>query len=137
MQEGYTLPEISKLVTQEQINRYAEVSGDSNPVHLDAGFAAETTFGRIVAHGMLVLAFVSEMLTRQFGQEWLESGTLKVRLRAPVYPGDSVLTYGVVNRLVSESGVHRVQCAIGCRKADGQEVMTGVASVLLSGLPKG
>jgi 3-hydroxybutyryl-CoA dehydratase len=137
MQEGYALPGISKFVTQDQINRYAEVSGDNNPVHLDFGFAVETTFGRIVAHGMLVLAFVSEMLTRQFGQEWLETGTLKVRLKAPVYPGDSVLTYGVVSRLVSESGVHRVQCDIGCRKADGQEVMTGVASLLLSDLSMG
>ena len=137
MQEGYTLLGISKIVTQDQINRYAEVSGDSNPVHVDAGFAAETTFGRIVAHGMLVLAFVSEMLTRQFGQEWLESGTLKVRLKAPVYRGDSVLTYGVVSRLVPESGLHRVQCDIGCRKADGQEVITGVASLLLSGLSMG
>ena len=137
MQEGYALLGISKFVTQDQINRYAEVSGDNNPVHLDSGFAAETTFGRIVAHGMLVLAFVSEMLTRQFGQEWLETGTLKVRLKAPVYPGDSVLTYGVVSRLVSESSAHRVQCDIGCRKADGQEVMTGVASFLLSGLSMG
>ena len=137
MQEGYALSGISKFVTQDQINRYAEVSGDNNPVHLDSEFAAETTFGRIVAHGMLVLAFVSEMLTRQFGQEWLETGTLKVRLKAPVYPGDSVLTYGVVSRLVSESGVHRVQCDIGCRKVDGQEVMTGVASLLMSGLSMG
>ena len=99
MQEGYILPGISKVVTQDQINRYAEVSGDSNPVHLDAGFAAETTFGRIVVHGMLVLAFVSEMLTRQFGQDWLESGTLKVRLKAPGYPGVRVLTDGWVNRV--------------------------------------
>ncbi len=136
MQEGYTLTGVSKVVTQDQINRYAEVSGDSNPVHLDAGFAAETTFGRIVAHGMLVLAFVSEMLTQQFGRDWLENGTLKVRLRAPVYPGDSVLAYGVVNRLVPENGGHRVHCAIGCRKADGQEVITGEASVLLSDLSR-
>ena len=134
MQEGYTLPGISKVVTQDQINRYAEVSGDNNPVHLDSGFAAETAFGRIVAHGMLVLAFVSEMMTRQFGREWLETGTLKVRLKAPVYPGDSVLAYGVVSRLVPESGLHRVQCDIVCRKADGQEVMTGVASLLLTDL---
>ena len=135
MQEGYTIPGVSKVVTQDQINRYAEVSGDSNPVHLNAGFASGTAFGQIVVHGMLVLAFISEMLTRQFGQEWLETGTLKVRLKAPVYPGDNVLTFGTVNQLVTENGVHRVQCTIGCRKVDGQEVISGEASVMISSLP--
>ena len=61
--KGQELPRVEKLVSQEQIKRYAQASGDFNPVHLDEEFAAAATFGRIVAHGMLILAFLSEMMT--------------------------------------------------------------------------
>ena len=76
----YPQAQLASAVTQEQINRYAEASGDFNPIHLDAQFAAASSFGRIVAHGMLVLAFLSEMMTTAFGSAWLESGKLKVTI---------------------------------------------------------
>ncbi len=132
MQEGQDLPELRKLVTQDQINRYARVSGDGNLIHLDPQFAANSTFGRIVAHGMLVLAFPSEMLTQAFGRSWLESGRLKVRFRAPVYPGDEVVTFGRVTGVVAENGGRRIHCSVGCRKAGGQDVITGEASVVVA-----
>ena len=84
MKEGQALPELRKSVTQDQINGYARVSGDGNLIHLDPEFAAKSSFGRTVAHGMLVLAFLSEMLTQAFGRSWLDSGRLRVRFRAPV-----------------------------------------------------
>ena len=90
--EGDLLVNVRKLVSQEQINQYASVSGDHNPIHLDSKFAASSTFGRIVAHGMLVLAFVSEMLSQTFGTYWMEAGYLKIRFKAPVYPGDNLET---------------------------------------------
>ena len=84
------------MITQEQLQRYADASGDHNPLHLDPEFAAKTQFGGTIAHGMLVLAFVSEMLTAAFGQAWLDSGRLKVRFRAPARPGDTVEATGLV-----------------------------------------
>ena len=132
MQEGQALPELRKTVTQDRINRYARASGDGNLIHLDPEFAAESSFGRIVAHGMLVLAFVSEMMTQAFGRSWLESGRLKVRFRAPVYPGEDVVTFGQVTKLATDEGGRRVQCQVGCRKLEGQEVITGEASVTIA-----
>ena len=129
VEEGHGLPEIGKLVTQEQINRYAEASGDFNPIHLDAKFAADSSFGQIVAHGMLILAFLSEMLTTAFGRDWLEGGRLKVRFRAPVYPGEEVTTFGRVTKVVGQSGSRRVECSVGCRNQKGEVVITGEASV--------
>ena len=58
------LTPVTHHVTESQIARYADAAGDHNPLHLDAEFAASTPYGRPIAHGMLVLAFVSEMLTR-------------------------------------------------------------------------
>ena len=125
------MPELVRSVTQGQINRYAGVSGDYNPVHLDVEFASHSTFGRIVVHGMLVLAFISEMLTKEFGKDWLDSGRLKVRFRAPVYPGDRVVTFGEVTGITNSEDGDRVKCAVGCRKVDGEDVITGEASLLI------
>ena len=61
-----TLPAIEKTISHAQIRRYANASGDFNPVHLDEQFAANSSFGRIVAHGMMTLAFISEMMTAHF-----------------------------------------------------------------------
>ena len=129
VEAGQALPELRKAVTQEQINRYAEASGDFNPIHLDAQFAAASSFGRIVAHGMLVLAFLSEMMTTAFGPTWLQSGQLKVRFRAPAYPGDEVTTFGQVTKLTDQEGGRQAVCAVGCRNQQGEELITGEASV--------
>ena len=61
--EGDTLPAIEKSVTQEQVESYAKAAGDFNPIHLDQEFAANTDFGGRIAHGMMIIAFISEMMT--------------------------------------------------------------------------
>ncbi|MBI4201684.1 MAG: MaoC family dehydratase [Chloroflexi bacterium] len=129
--EGQELPCLHKYVSLEQIAQYAHASGDLNPIHLDEAFAAQSSFGRVVAHGMLGLAFVSEMLAQAFGRAWLESGRLRVRFRAPAYPGDDLLTYGSVTKVTTENSNRLVTCIVGLRKADGQEVLTGESLVIL------
>ena len=68
--EGTALPELVRRVTQPDINKYAEASGDYNPIHIDEQFAAATPLGGTIAHGMLVLAYRSEMLSATFGEPW-------------------------------------------------------------------
>lgn len=127
MAVGQSLPRLTKLVTQEQLHSYANASGDHNPLHLDPDFAARTQFGGTIAHGMLILAFASEMLTATFGREWIEGGRLKVRFRAPARPGDEVTTAGTVTRI---DGSH-VTCEIECRNSAGEVLLSGEAGVNL------
>lgn len=122
---GEALLVITKQIAQEQLHRYADASGDHNPLHLDAGFAAKTQFGGTIAHGMLVLAFVSEMLTAAFGRAWLDSGRLKIRFRAPARPGDRVQASGRVTKV---EGSH-VCCEIECRSGAGEVLVSGEAEV--------
>lgn len=132
MDAGETLPAITRSISQETIQRYAEASGDFNPIHLDAGYAAATPFGGIIAHGMLVMAYVSEMLTAAFGRAWLESGRLRVRFRGPARPGDTLITAGRVQRVtVQEGGRRRVECQVECRNQIGEVLVSGDAQVLL------
>ena len=128
---GDPLVSVERAVTQDGIGRYAEASGDFNPLHLDSQFAATTHYGRIVAHGMLVLAYISDMMGRSFGRRWPESGRLKVRFRAPVYPGDNVTASGEVLKVSRENGLLRVDCAVRCVRQDGEEVINGEASVTM------
>jgi 3-hydroxybutyryl-CoA dehydratase len=124
---GDALPAVRHLITQEQLLRYAHTSGDHNPLHLDPDFAAKTQFGGTIAHGMLILAFASEMMTEAFGREWVESGRLKIRFRAPARPGDEVTSSGTVIKL---DGSH-VTCEIECRNSRGEVLLSGEAGVNL------
>jgi 3-hydroxybutyryl-CoA dehydratase len=81
---------VSKTLTQEMINAYGDASGDHNPIHVDVEFARTTELGGTIAHGMLVLASLSEMMTAAFGAAWLRAGKLDVRFRAPARPQDTI-----------------------------------------------
>ena len=123
-QGGNAMPVVERLITQEQIARYAGASGDNNPLHLDPEFASGTQFGGIIAHGMLTLAYISEMLTLAFGHRWLEGGRLKVRLKAAARPGDVVRTWGKVVK----DGHGDTECSIGISN-DREELISGTATL--------
>ncbi|MBT98294.1 MAG: hypothetical protein CL902_06680 [Dehalococcoidia bacterium] len=123
MQSELTI--ISKEINQEQLNAYARASGDDNPLHLDAEFAARTQFGEIIAHGMLTLAFVSEMMTTAHGKAWLESGGLRVRFKGAAYLGDQVAAWGNLSKEDDSSRTY----SVGVKNTDnGQELIAGTAS---------
>ena len=119
------LDEITHRVSQAQVAKYADASGDHNPLHLDDAFAAATPYGGTIAHGMLILAFVSESMTKSFGRAWLCDGKLKARFRAPVFPGDTVTTSGTLK----STGDAKATYAMTVRNQDGVDVLTADATV--------
>ena len=62
---------VTRALTQAMLNAYADASGDHNPIHIDEAFAKTTPMGGTIAHGMLVLSLISEMMTAAFGERWL------------------------------------------------------------------
>jgi 3-hydroxybutyryl-CoA dehydratase len=126
LEPGAELAPVVKEITQEKINRYALASGDGNPLHTDPEFAAKTMFGGTIAHGMLILAYLSEMMTAAFGRAWLSGGRLKVRFKAPARPGDTVSAVGRVVR--AEGG--RTVCEVECRNQEGTVLVGGEAACL-------
>ncbi len=126
------LPVVARTISQAQLNAYAEVSGDRNPLHLDAAFAATTMFGGIIAHGMLTLAFISEMMALEFDRAWLETGGLKVRFKGAARPGDRVETRGRVAKIEETPSGTRLTCSVAVHTPEqGQELITGSATVVL------
>ena len=131
--EGEVLQPFSKMVTQDQIEHYARVSGDFNPLHVDHEFAAASRFRGTIAHGMLVAASLSELMTASFQDNWLSGGKLKLRFRAPVYPGDVLTVSGQIKGVVPDGATHRVVCALEVTRPTGEIAITADATLSVLG----
>ena len=129
LSEGINLPELKKIITQENINLYAEASRDFNPIHIDEDFAKRALLGGTIAHGMLILAYVSEMMSAAFGQSWLAGGKLNVRFKAPARPGDSLTISGRISRIERNEGKTLIHCDVLCQNQNGDSIITGETSV--------
>jgi len=128
---GAELPSLAKTLSQEKIDRYARASGDFNPIHVDPAFAAQTPFGGTIAHGMLLLAYLSEMLTAAFGQAWLSGGRLKVRFKGAARSRETVAIGGHVQRVQKGHEGRRLWCDVGCLNQQGEVLVAGQAEVKL------
>ncbi len=129
LNEGMSLPEMKKSVIQENINLYAEASQDFNPIHIDEEFAKKTPLGGTIAHGMLILAYVSQMMTAAFGRNWLTGGKLNVRFRNPARPGDIITVSGKILKVERKDGQTLIKCDVLCRNQNGESVITGEANL--------
>lgn len=133
IQQGKALNSVVKHITQEKINLYAEASGDFNPIHVDESFAAKTPFGGTIAHGMLNLAYVSEMMTSAFGRSWVSGGKLRAKFKESARPGDTLTITGKIDCIEQKSDVSYANCSFECRNQRGETIVAGEATVRLSG----
>jgi phosphate acetyltransferase len=118
---------IARLVSRDDIELFAAVSGDLNPAHLDAAFAATDFFGHIVAHGMWTGALVSAVIGTRLpgpGTVYLEQ---ELRFLKPVAPGD-VVTASV--RVAEKRDQRVVVLDTRCTDQSGEEVLAGRATVV-------
>lgn len=109
---------VSLVAGQDAVARYAALTRDFNPIHLDRDFAAATSFGRPIAHGTLGLNLVIEALERTFGA-LPGDARLEVRFIAPVPVGATIRAGG---RLTDEAhGTYEifVETASGGRAVEG------------------
>lgn len=128
-QTGNPLPFLYRKLSPEKINQYARVSGDMNPIHLDKDFALQTPYKGVVAHGMLLLAYIGEMLTIAFGVSWLTKGSLSVRFKHPAYANDSITIGGNVESITHSSTICQLICQVYCRNQNQDILVTGQAKV--------
>jgi len=118
----------SSTVSDQMIRAFAEVTGDSNPVHLDDGYAAGTRFGRRIAHGMIAAGLISATLANDLpgpGTVYL-SQSLKFRL--PVYPGDTITATIEVRTVRPDKPIATLGTCVTNQK--GEVVLEGEAVVL-------
>ncbi|MBJ7549433.1 MaoC family dehydratase [Marinomonas ostreistagni] len=117
-----------KVVTEQDVQAFAQVTGDTNPVHLDADYAATTSFEKPIAHGMLTAGFISAAIGTKLpgpGCIYLEQS---LKFRAPVFIGATVTTTVTVKELNERRrrAVLETVCTV-----DGKKVVTGEATIML------
>lgn len=130
LQVGQTA-EYSKQVTEQDVLLFAVVSGDANPVHLDAAYAATTPFGERIAHGMLTGSLVSAALAMKLpGPGTIYVGQ-SLRFRRAVKLGDTL----TVQLTVSEKRDDRKFVTLDCKvtNQNGEAVASGTAEVIAPG----
>ncbi len=121
----------TSAISDDMIRAFAEVTGDTNPVHLDDGYAAGTQFGRRIAHGMIAAGMISATLANDLpGPGTLYLGqTLK--FKQPVYPGDTITA--TVEVLTVRPDKPIVTLGTVCTNQDGDVVLEGEAVVRVAG----
>ena len=118
----------SKTCTFEDIQLFARVSGDVNPVHLDEEFASQTQFGQRIAHGMYTAGLISAAVGLQLpGPGTIYLGQ-SLKFRAPVFVGDEITVEMEVTAVREDKPI--VTLDVVCKNQHDKVVVSGEATVL-------
>lgn len=121
---GDPIPELVKEpVTEVQLVRYAGASGDFNPIHTVHRVAEQAGLGGVIAHGMLIMAFVAQAITRWVPDRRLRK--FKVRFSGITRPGDVITVSGRITGKRSEPGKGIVTCQVEAKNQKGETKVTG------------
>ena len=121
--------EITRTIEQSDIQAFADVTGDHNPVHVDESFAQTTRFGRRIAHGMLTASLISSVLANKLPGEGSVYLTQTLQFVAPVYPGDEVTARVTVTDIRESRGIVKLETI--CLNQRDEIVLRGEAVVLV------
>lgn len=119
----------SQLVTDELIRKFADVSGDYNPIHLDEEFAKTTRFGKRIAHGMLSGAFISAVLGNEFKDRKIVYLSQTMKFTAPVFLEDTVTATATVTNIREDRGIVTLETI--CTNQNGETLVKGEAAVMV------
>lgn len=120
-----------RLVTDELIRKFADVSGDHNPIHLDEEVAKKTRFGKRIAHGMLSGAFISAVLGYEFAERNIVYRSQTLKFTAPVFIGDTVTATATVSNIREDKPIVTLETV--CTNQNGEVLVKGEAAVMILG----
>ncbi len=118
---------VRKVISDQDIEKFAEISTDHNPVHLDDEYARDTIFEGRIAHGMLTAGLVSAVIGEQLPGHGTIYMSQNLKFLAPVRPGDLVHAEVKVIDMVIDK--RRVKLDCRC-EVNGKNVLVGEAMVL-------
>jgi 3-hydroxybutyryl-CoA dehydratase len=123
---GHQFTSIHRHVTQKMIDGYAKASGDFNPIHVDPEQAKNGPFGRTIAHGLMTLALVAQILNDWSEGNFDNNGELAVTFVGPVYVDDHIEVSGEVLEILEDDGRLVAKCRVSCMAGD-RAILVGTA----------
>jgi len=124
--------ETRATITEDMINTFADITGDHNPIHVDAEFAATTPFGQRIAHGALSASFISAVLGNDLPGPGALFVELNLRFRKPAFIGDEIIAVAEVMEINERSGRVKMRCYC---EVDGKKICRGDAGVMVMKRP--
>ena len=121
--------EITKIIEQADVDAFADLTGDHNPVHVDEEFAKTTRFGRRIAHGMLTASLISSVLANKLPGEGSVYLGQTLEFKAPVFPGDEITARVTVKEIREDKPIVKLETL--CINQRGEIVIRGEATVLV------
>ena len=118
----------TSTITAEMIDTFADITGDHNPIHVDAEFAATTQFGQRIAHGALSASFISAVLGNDLPGPGAVFVELNLRFRKPAFIGDEVTAVAEVAEINQRNGRVKMKCYC---EVDGKKICRGDAGVMV------
>lgn len=119
---------IRQLVSEDDVKRFAQLTGDTNPIHLNEAYAANSRFGGRIAHGL----FTASLISAVFGTKLPGPGAVylsqTMKFRAPVFIGDEVLAQVEITAL--DPGRQRATFFCTCSVGD-KVVLDGEAQIMV------
>src|SRR5215216_3552745 len=115
----------TQTISDEMIRAFADLTGDTNPVHLDDAYASNTRFGRRIAHGMIAAGLISATLANDLPGPGTVYLSQTLQFKAPVYPGDTIITTVEVKSARPDKPI--VTLATVCKNQNDQVVLEGEA----------
>ena len=120
--------DLVRTVGEADIIAFAAVTGDNNPVHLDADYAATTSFGERIAHGMLSAGYISAVIGTQLPGPGAIYLSQALRFKRPVKIGDEVTARATITEI--DTAKARVTLATVCF-VNGKPVVEGEAVIMV------
>ena len=115
----------SLTLTAEHVRKFAEISGDYNPLHFDAAFAAGTKFGRLVVQGGLTTGLVHALVAMDMPGPGTVFLSQNWKFTAPVYIGDTITAEAEVVSTHATKPVCQLRMVV--RRDGGESVLEGEA----------
>ncbi|MDG2048699.1 MAG: MaoC/PaaZ C-terminal domain-containing protein [Myxococcota bacterium] len=125
--KGPDLPAVQKFVDQRTCWMF---SGPGRNYHTDKEEAQKLGFPTIVVQGMMSTCFVSEVMHRAFGPDWLTGGRMSIKLTNVLWVDEEITACGKIKETVPEGNRERVHCEVWVKKNDGTRIALGHASAL-------
>jgi 3-hydroxybutyryl-CoA dehydratase len=122
----------TQTISDEMIRAFADLTGDTNPVHLDDAYAAGTRFGRRIAHGMIAAGLISATLANDLPGPGTVYLSQTLQFKTPVYPGDTITATVEVKTVRPDKPI--VALITTCTNQDNKMVLEGEAVVLVSSI---
>lgn len=131
---GETLAPLIKMISQEKMDRYCEVTGNGGVIHLDTAYCKEHySHGKTYAPGQMVLAYISELMEQNFGLAWFTGGVMDVKFIGAAHPGDTVVVSGEIKEIVLLDKGMQAVCSCTVTRQDDSKAAVADCSVILKG----